>query len=207
MATVYVYVMNTMADWEVSYAMAELHSRRFFRKDAGQVEVKTVSHDGKAVCTMGGLKVFPDCSVDDLEIAGDNMLILPGSDEWSNPIHKVVLETAQQFLEVGGAVAAICGATLALANLGILNDRKHTSNGAGFLGMFCPEYKGETNYIDKPAVRDRNLITAGSTGGLLFAKLILEYFEVFYPETLENWHKYFSTGDADAFFRMMESIQ
>ena len=31
MTTVYVYVMNTMADWEVSYVMAELKSKRFFK--------------------------------------------------------------------------------------------------------------------------------------------------------------------------------
>ena len=32
MTTVYVYVMNTMADWEIGYCLAELHSKRFFRK-------------------------------------------------------------------------------------------------------------------------------------------------------------------------------
>lgn len=30
MTTVYVYVMNTMADWELGYCNAELHSKRFF---------------------------------------------------------------------------------------------------------------------------------------------------------------------------------
>mgnify|MGYP003399887782 CR=1 FL=1 len=29
MTTVYVYVMNTMADWEIGYCLAELHSKRF----------------------------------------------------------------------------------------------------------------------------------------------------------------------------------
>lgn len=36
MTTVYVYVMNTMADWEIGYCLAELNSKRFFRKDAGE---------------------------------------------------------------------------------------------------------------------------------------------------------------------------
>ena len=43
MTTVYVYVMNTMADWEIGYCLAELHSKRFFRKDAREISVKTVS--------------------------------------------------------------------------------------------------------------------------------------------------------------------
>lgn len=41
MADVYVYVMETMADWELGYVMAELHSKRYFRKDAPEIEVRT----------------------------------------------------------------------------------------------------------------------------------------------------------------------
>ena len=78
------------------------------------------------------------------------MLILPGSDSWSEADNFQILEIAGRFLEAGGLVAAICGATVALANMGLLDDKKHTSNGAGFLNMFCPEYKGTDNYIDKP---------------------------------------------------------
>lgn len=40
---VYVYVMDTMADWEASHVMAELKSGRFFKKDAGKIELLTVS--------------------------------------------------------------------------------------------------------------------------------------------------------------------
>ena len=43
MTTVYVYVMDTMADWEIGYCLAELHSKRFFRKDASDISVKTVA--------------------------------------------------------------------------------------------------------------------------------------------------------------------
>lgn len=42
MTSVYVYVMETMADWELGYVMAELHSKRYFRKDAPEIEVRTV---------------------------------------------------------------------------------------------------------------------------------------------------------------------
>ena len=43
MTTVYVYVMNTMADREAVHVMAELKSGRFFKKDAKKVQSVTVS--------------------------------------------------------------------------------------------------------------------------------------------------------------------
>lgn len=83
----------------------------------------------------------------------------------------------------------------------------HMSNGAGFLNMFCPEYKGTDNYVDKPAVRDGNLITAAATGALEMTRLVLEYLDVFGEDTLEHWYAYFSTGDANEFYAMMQSLQ
>ena len=135
------------------------------------------------------------------------MLILPGSDGWSESENFRILEIAKRFIEAGGLVAAICGATVALANMGLLDDKKHTSNGAGFLNMFCPEYKEIDNYIDKPAVRDGNLITAAATGALDMTRLILEYLDVFEAATLEHWYAYFSTGNANEFFAKMHSLQ
>ena len=32
MSTVYVYVLETLADWELGYVTSELHSGRFFKK-------------------------------------------------------------------------------------------------------------------------------------------------------------------------------
>ncbi len=157
--------------------------------------------------SMGGLTIIPDCTADEAEAAKGNMLILPGSDRWNVPEHAGILKKAQEFLAAGAGVAAICGATTALAGLGLLDDRAHTSNGEGFLQMFCPDYKGEKHFINKPAVRDGDLITAGSTGGLMMAKLVLEYLDVFRADTLEYWYSYFSTGNAEAFFAMMRSIK
>ena len=207
MTTVYVYVMNTMADWEIGYCLAELHSKMFFRKDAREISVKTVSLSKEPVKSMGGLTIVPDLTIKDVQANKDNVLILPGSDRWSESENSPILGIAKQFLEAGGLVAAICGATVALANIGILDNKKHTSNGADFLNMFCPEYMGTDHYIDKPAVRDGNLITAAATGALDMTRLILEYLDLFAADTLEHWYAYFSTGNADEFFAMMQSLQ
>ena len=107
MTTVYVYVMNTMADWEAAHVMAELKSRRFFKKDAEKVELKTVSCTKEPVRSMGGLTIIPDCTVNEMKAEKDHMLILPGSDMWNAPEHVEILKKAREFLSVGAGVAAI----------------------------------------------------------------------------------------------------
>ena len=42
MFNVYLYVMDTMADWEVGHITTELNSKRFFKKDAPELSFKTV---------------------------------------------------------------------------------------------------------------------------------------------------------------------
>lgn len=122
-------------------------------------------------------------------------------------MHCAIVEKAGEFLSLGAAVCAICGATVAVANAGLLDNRRHTSNGPGFLDMFSPAYKGKSFYIDEPSVADHNLITAGSTGGLLWAKKIIEYLDVFKPNTLEAWYDYFSTGKPESFYALMNSLE
>ncbi|MEN7440849.1 DJ-1/PfpI family protein, partial [Anaerostipes caccae] len=101
---------------------------------------------------------------------------------------------------------AICRATAALANFGLLDQRPHTSNGPGFLEMVSPDYNGQSFYIDKPSVAENNLITASCTGALLWTKHIIEYLDVFQSDTLESWYKYFSTGEPQYFFALMQTL-
>lgn len=103
-------------------------------------------------------------------------------------------------------VCAICGATAALANAGLLDQRPHTSNGAGYLEMVSPCYRGQNFYVDEPSVAERNLITASSTGALLWAKQIIERLNIFQSDTLDAWYAYFSTGEVQHFFALMQSL-
>ena len=41
MFTIYVYVLDTLADWELEYVTSELNLGRFFRKNSQRVLVKT----------------------------------------------------------------------------------------------------------------------------------------------------------------------
>lgn len=206
MVTIYVYVLDTLADWELGYITSELNSGRFFKKGAPRVSLKTVSDSKEPIHTMGGLTIVPDCLIDDIVVSETNVLLLPGADTWNDPKHGAVIKKASEFLSTGAAVCAICGAVAALANFGLLDNRPHTSNGPGFLEMVCPGYKGQRFYIDAPSVADNNLITAGCTGALLWAKHIIERLGVFGSNTLESWYAYFSTGKPEHFFALMQSL-
>lgn len=204
MFTIYIYVLDTLADWELGHVISELNSRRFFKKDAAEVSLKIISYSKKSINTMGGITITPNCSMNDIKISKTSVLVLPGADTWSDKRHTDIIEKAREFLSLGATVCAICGATAALASSGLLDNRFHTSNGPGFLEMFSQDYKGKNFYIDKPSVVDNNLITASSTGALLWTKQIIEHLGVFQEDTLEYWYKYFSTGEPKYFFALMQ---
>ena len=155
---------------------------------------------------MGGMKIVPDCTIDDMVVGESNVLLLPGANTWNDPRHNAIIEKARAFLAAGATVCAICGATVALANAGLLDHRPHTSNGPGFLEMVSPGYHGQGFYVDKPSVAYTNLITAGSTGALLWAKQIIAGLGVFQPDTLNAWYDYFRTGEPECFFTLMQTL-
>jgi len=206
MFTVYIYTLDTLADWELGYVTAELNSRRFFKKDAPEVTVKTVAVSKEPVKTMGGLTIIPDCSINDIVVSEKSVLLLPGANTWDNPKHRAIIEKAGELLSAGAMVCAICGATVALANAGLLNQRPHTSNGAGYLEMFSSAYKGQKFFINAPSVADHSLITASSTGALFWTKQIIEQLDVFQNNTLEAWYAYFSTGKVQHFYTLMQTL-
>jgi putative intracellular protease/amidase len=203
---VYLYVLDTLSDWEPGYATAELNSGRFFRTRGRRLHVKTVGATREAITTMGGMKIVPDAVLKDVSPESTAMFIVAGADTWFDPAQEPALEKVTELLAAGANVAAICGATGALANAGAFDQRPHTSNGLAYLDLFAKRYQGRAHYVDALAVADRNLITAGSAGSLLFAKYILERLDVFSEDTLEAWYNYFNTGDEKHFFAMMQSL-
>src|SRR6185369_5406794 len=176
------------ADWELGHAMAELNSGRFLKDRGGAIPVKTVGATKSPVTTMGGMKAVPDMVVGEITSATTAVLLLPGADTWADPKHGPVIKKAQELLAVGVPVAAICGATGALAQAGMLDNVQHTSNGLQYLQMFFSNYKGAEHYQDVLAVTDGNLITAGSSAQVEFAYHIFKKLEVFEPANLEYWY-------------------
>lgn len=203
MQKVYLYVPDTMADWEPGHVVAELNSGAWFKIPGGRLPVVTVGADKTPVKTIGGLTIVPDMALDEVAAEDAAAFLLPGSTSWQQARHAPAVGKAGDFLRSGVLVAAICGATAALAEAGLLNDRPHTSNGLEFLELFAPNYKGRKHYRQERAVADGNLITAGAAGSLMWARLILDRLGVFSPPMLEAWYKYYDTADARYFYEMM----
>ncbi|WOO35889.1 type 1 glutamine amidotransferase family protein [Anaerocolumna sp. AGMB13020] len=203
---VYLYIFDTMADWEVGYITAELNSGRFFKKDLAPVKIITVGMNKSPVVTMGGLKILPDIEVDAFEIDKADALILPGGDTWTESVHLPILKTAEKCVEKGIVVAGICGATIGLARKGLLDTKNHTSNDLGYLKAICPNYKGEQYYNQETAVADGKLITASGIAPLEFSFQVLKALEVFSAETLGAWYRLYKTKEEKYYLKLMDSI-
>lgn len=204
---VYLYVLDTMSDWEVGYLIAELNSGRYFRKELAPLEVITVGVDKNPVTTMGGLKILPSISVDECLLKSTDVLVLPGGNTWLEVMQEPILKKATKSLKEGTMIAAICGATIGLAKMGLLDARRHTSNELEYLKMVCPHYSGEKYYAMEPVVTDGNLVTASGVAPLEFALHVLKLLDVFTPETLHSWYKLNQTHEPKYFFELMHTIE
>ena len=204
---VYIYILNTLADWEISYLTAELNSGRYLDKTKPSVELIKIGNTTEPIKTMGGIIITPDESIDNILFKEDDLLILPGADTWMEEENKKIIDIVSGIINEKVIIAAICGATFALANKGILNDRNHTSNDMEVLKMFCPEYTGENFYLNQPAVTDDNLITASGITPLEFSYEVLKRINVMKAETLEAWYQLYKTNESKYFYTLMESLK
>lgn len=200
---VYLYVLDTMADWEVGYLTAELNSGRCYKEGQAPSEIVTVSNEKTLITTMGGLKIMPDITVDECSMASGDALILPGGETWTEVIHKPILQLAERCIQEDILVAAICGATMGLAQAGLLNSRPHTSNDLEYLKMICPTYTGEEFYQNQPAVADGKLITATGIAPLEFSMQVLKALDVFAPHKLDAWYGLYKTQEAKYYYALM----
>jgi putative intracellular protease/amidase len=201
--SVYLYIFDTMADWEAAYVIAELNTGRFFSRDARRFSVKTIGLTHAGVVTMGGLRIVPDMTIEECSVENAGLLILPGGETWLEDRHVPILEKAHEFLAANVCVAAICGATAALANAGFFNDRRHTSNALGYLKAVCPGYTGEAYYVNEPAVTDGALVTASGIAPLEFAYQIFHKLKVFTPQALDAWYQLYTTRNPEHFYTLM----
>ena len=185
---VHVLVFEGFADWEPAYALAEL-------RRSGGLDIVTLGFTDAPVRSMGGLRVVPDRALAGLDPAAVRLLILPGGDLWEGIYPRAELEAVLAELRAREVpIAAICGATLALARAGLLNDRAHTSNEQAYLTSLVPEYAGGGQYVDELAVRDRRVITASGLGPTEFAREIFEELDVFTAEERPVWYHLFKHG-------------
>ena len=198
--TAHVALYDTLADWEVGYLMVELRTGRFTGEPW---RVVTVAATEEPVTTMGGLRVLPDLALANLDPADSDLLVLPGNALYDEGQGDDFATAAASFLDAGVPVAAICGATSALARNGLLDERRHTSAAAEYLA--ATGYAGGAHYVDARAVTDGKLVTAGPQSPVQFARATLGLLGLASEETLDAYEAVFHRGDVNGYGVLMQA--
>ncbi|MEU0004217.1 type 1 glutamine amidotransferase family protein [Streptomyces sp. NPDC006314] len=194
---VHLAVYDSLADWETGHTTAHL-ARAGYR-------VLTVGPTSEPVTSIGGLRVQPDLTLGELRPEDSSLLILPGADLWDATDELTPFaRTARAFLDAGVPVAAICGATAGLAREGLLDDRAHTSATPYYLTA-AAEYAGAGHYVEADAVTDGNLVTAGPTEPVAFAREVFRLLGVYEGEVLDAWYRLYHDSDVQAYFVLQQA--
>lgn len=162
MAKIAVVMVDGVADWEIGPVLPA--AREWFSD-----EIEIASIEGQPVTSIGGLRIHPPHSLADFDPLAADLWILPGSDRWQEGEIPALSAALRRRVDNDKPVAAICGATLALARAGLLDGRPHTSNSPEFLQQYASDYAGAAHYRAQPVVDDNGLITAPGTSPMSFA--------------------------------------
>jgi putative intracellular protease/amidase len=185
---VYVLLVDGFADWEPAHALAELRRH-------GKYRVESVGLTTAPVESMGGMRVVPTTTIDGLDPNDVAAFMLPGGDRWEKQPIEPQIDAALRRLDAQQVpIAAICGGTVAIARLGLLRGRRHTSNGLAYLKKHVPDYTEAANYVDEPAVRDRGLITASGLADVEFARELFEELGVLTAAQRALWTQIFRSA-------------
>lgn len=184
---VYLLVFDGFADWESAHALCGITM-------SGKCEIVTVGFSSEPIRSMGGLKVLPDVTLEQVNLKEATLFILPGGTMWEQGSRPEVIRLLQNLKAKKVPVAAICGATLEVARAGLTKGVKHSSNALEYLKMNLRDYSDEAFYLGDPAVSDGLLITAGGVYSLEFAREIFKRLESFSETQIENWFNLYKHG-------------
>jgi putative intracellular protease/amidase len=200
----HLFVFDTMSDWEASYAIAGINNPQF-QKNPGIYRMRTVALRKTSVVSIGGIRIQPDLTLDELSTTSSAMFIIPGGTAWDEGKNIEAVDIARALLSADIPVAAICGATAGLARGGLLDIRRHTSNSREYLA--ATHYLGEKLYEDEPAITDNYLITASAMAPVDFAYHIFKCLDIYSTPVLEAWYGLFKTGRTEYFGALMKAIK
>lgn len=179
------------ADWEASYAIAEINSTE-------QYVVKTIAIDTQPKASIGGLNVGIDYSIDDYQ-SFDNlaMIILPGGFSWGEHRYDEIADFVRRAHDSGIPIAAICGATIFLGKHGFLDNIKHTGDELEYFQEELSDeegYNGKEHFVSAQLMNDNGFITANETAAVDFAYEIFRELKIDTNEELGLWYDKFKNG-------------
>jgi putative intracellular protease/amidase len=166
MSRIAIVLTDGYADWECAF-LNGIGSAYY------GVETFNVAPFGAKIVSQGGVQTIPDDSLENVKVEAFDALVICGGMIWTTPQAPDMKRLALEFLDHGKPVAAICGGTLALANAGLLNNKRHTSNDLNFLISNSTAYNGQSFYVDNlTAVVDQNVITAAGNAPAHFTAAV-----------------------------------
>jgi putative intracellular protease/amidase len=187
MKKIYVFLFDGFSDWELAYLTPEINKSE-------QFGLVYFSVDGSSVKSMGGLNIMPNIALSELKSEDVDLLILPGGTAWEKREITEIENLVRELMKNKKPIAAICGASFYLGQLGILDDLCHTSNDLGYLKAVVPEYKGEENYRNQLVVTDKNIITANGIAPIEFAVDVFKMIHLKSNDEIEKWFQLFKNG-------------
>lgn len=192
-------LLPDFASHEMVYLMEAISSDEQQLKPNPKYVNRIVAPTADPVNAIGGLKVIPDYTFDNMpdDFAA---LVLIGGFGWTKPIAEQVLPIIRKAIEKGKIVGAICNGASFLAKCGFLNTVRHTGNGLEQLKLWGGEnYTNPDGYIHAQAVSDKNIVTANGSATLEFAKELLLLLKNDTPERIEMYYQFNKQGFCSLF--------
>jgi len=156
--TCYVFLSENYADWEIGLLMAGLNSSR-------AIEVLSFALTKDPVCSMGNLAVMPDLSLQEVDPADIDLLVLTGSPIWGKGENRALSGLINHVLQLHKSIAAMSDTTLLMA---------------------C-------YHTDQAVARDGHFITAGGPYPFQFARKIFKYFSLLDNVPFMEWYQQFQS--------------
>jgi putative intracellular protease/amidase len=183
----YSLVFDGLADWELAHALCEINK-------SGRFDVVSVGFSKELITTMGGLKLRPDITLDEVTTSGAGIFMLPGGDMWELESHEKLKTLLQRLHADNVLLGAICGATLEISRAGLTRNIRHTSNSKDYLKANVTDYGDVDFYVDEMAVTGNNIITASGLGCVEFAREVIKQLQIYNEADTQLWFDMFKHG-------------
>ncbi|RDI99119.1 thiamine biosynthesis protein ThiJ [Dyella solisilvae] len=181
--TVYFLAFDGFVDWHAAQALCEI-------RRPGDWRLQTVGFSLQPVLSMGGLRVLPELTLDQLDLDRAALLILPGGHLWEHGYGEEAVDAARRVHAVGAPVAAVDSGVLALARAGLLDHCRHTGNWPGQIDSQVSTYAGADQYDPQVlAVSDGGVITASQLGSVEFAREVIRTLDLYNASDREHWYR------------------
>lgn len=156
---------ENFSDWET--ALINSTGRGYYGFDC-----RFATPGAAQVTSSGGMLVSPHLAIEAIQPDEVDLLIVCGGTIWQTAQAPDITALVAAAYQSNAIVAGICDGTRVLAQSGVLDAVRHTSNSAE--NLLSLNYGGAQYYQDVPyAIADRRVITAPGTAPVSFMAAIL----------------------------------